>query len=179
MSRHKYYAYVAQMLCTYPGIAQEENNSHSKQQVKEVTTGSSSVHRAEAVLRGIRCAVCAIEWAFTRNENDSGLFHGMKRNVARCAVCSVPAHPTAPAQKHIIHETHEFRGMSCFKIMHSTLGMEIWKRIPPSDVRGRTAYTRNDRHPFMVRLQESYGLSSIPRKRKTREEETTEEKTND
>jgi hypothetical protein len=71
--------------------------------------------------------VCRLELHWKKElGHDAALTKGV---LAMCSCCGVHAHYCIPVNSNRqIHRMQYFQNMSCFDIMHSTYGYEIWDR---------------------------------------------------
>jgi hypothetical protein len=75
----------------------------------------------------VRCTVCRLEnYIDPVNVSEAGL----KRSLVKCECCHVVAHNhvVTDDQTRKIHQIQEFRGLTCFDIMHTDTGKALWQR---------------------------------------------------
>lgn len=161
LRRHELYAYIAQSLCDYvdPKKAEEEAEAE-RAKILCLMEG----HRPEKAKAGTRCGVCALEYQWTFRAGDDN-WSGLKADVGRCTQCSVPAHMFQPTRKTELHNQPEFENMTCFEIIHTPIGREIFQRQSVGEEGGRSSYKVNDKHPTIIRVKEKLGVP-LTRKRK-------------
>lgn len=160
MARHEFYSYVAQKMCTYA----DPNTEVAVDKVEKPKASffhemRSEEHIPERAKAGTRCPVCALEVCWLEKEMNTA---GVKSGVHRCKKCGVTGHNFVPRAKNKIHELPAFSNMSCFDIMHSKLGQEIWPRIEGS----RFAFVRIDKHPVITKIRQEYGLHPLNGKKR-------------
>jgi hypothetical protein len=100
-----------------------------------------------------RCMVCRLETYWSKALRQDKL----TKNVATCPCCGVHAHVCIPieSQKRQIHNLDMFKNMSCFDIMHSRVGYEIWVQGREDASGMRRIYPRRD-HDVMMQLKKHY-----------------------
>ena len=109
------------------------------------------------------CAVCYLEyrWVVDRKE-EFGI--GLKSGVARCSKCGVAAHSTVQVDStRQIHQVDSFQGLSCFEIMHTELGQQLWRASGGNN--GSTQLLRT--HPIVRKICSFYGLPTIGTRKNT------------
>jgi hypothetical protein len=103
-----------------------------------------------------RCMVCRLEnhWKKTLGENN------LTKNVAMCSCCRVYAHYCVPidSQKWQIHKLDRFQNMSCFEIMHTKVGYEIWMRCPDGLNIKKHIYPKQDQEVIKQQLKRFYNV---------------------
>ena len=54
----------------------------------------------------------------------------LKSDISRCKECGIAAHNAVQSEstRYIHTAVPQFKGLSCWDIMHTTLGKEIWPR---------------------------------------------------
>ena len=90
---------------------------------------------------------------------------GLTTHVARCCVpdCGINAHGVIPKGNRLIHTLPQFKGMTCFQIIHSKLGRQIWN----VGTSGKYKSSVRHNHPIVKQLRRLHGKSeTIRRKRK-------------
>ena len=97
----------------------------------------------------------------------------LAKKVVHCRICRIPAHPTVPVDSNrLVHDLPEFKGLTCFEILHSEQGTKIWKPTQGGKVR----YSVVMSHPLVRDLRRQHGLSpNIRRQRQEVAEEEEEE----
>lgn len=99
----------------------------------------------------------------------------LKAEVGSCTKCNVPAHIFEPSCKTKLCEQLDFTNMTCFNIMHTKEGHEIFQRAQTSNNKLRSAYQVCDTHPIIQRVQERLGIERTQKKK----EPTTKSAIND
>jgi hypothetical protein len=102
-----------------------------------------------------RCMVCRLEtyWSNTSGQDN------LTRNVATCSCCGVHAHICIPVESHKrqIHRLDMFKNMSCFDIMHSRVGYEIWSRGKDNTNGKKRVYPKRD-HDVIKHLKKHFKM---------------------
>lgn len=135
---------------------------HSKEE-ETVMSSLETTHKAVQTARE-RCIVCRLETNMNKSLGEKGL----ATNVARCQDpnCGIRGHHSIlQDSKRYIHTEPVFHNLSCFEILHSKTGKEIW------NMRGNATdgfyFTINHAHPIAKRTRKHHGLAeTISRKRK-------------
>ena len=114
-----------------------------------------------------QCGVCRLE-----HNTDPTITHerGLQTRVFGCTHCRVEAHKHLLEQPLRIHSLggKDFAHKSCWDIMHSPTGREIWVPNPPE---AKTPYNLKTGHPVVQELRVLCGLSAVKsRKRKADDE---------
>ena len=148
LERHVFYAYIAQRMQEYVDPHQPAAAVPTSK-VKRALP-SQCGHVPQKPNGQVRCAVCMLEYHW---DNSLGM-SGVRSNVAECKKCGVIAH-MFPVQRsnRMIHTLQVFKGLSCFDIMHTKLGSEIWK---PAGGNNRFRYVAEQGHPTVMELREKY-----------------------
>ena len=144
LDRHEFLAYIAETMMNYKDS--EETSSRNRvlgaRENPQNIDYERKLHVPIAAPINVRCVVCRLELYW--HPGLSG--KGVTRGVARCASCGVVAHPCLPSKLREIHKYAPFDGMSCFEIVHSTEGRDIWKQ------NGRKFYV-NKNHAVVKELK--------------------------
>ena len=125
----------------------------------------AETHKMEDCPYGERCAVCKLEFNMDENLGQGSL----AKKVVKCGLCRIPAHPTvqgANSNRHI-HKLDQFKGMSCFAIVHSEEGQKIWLPKPGGKVR----YSVSRKSTIVKDLRELHGLSRETTRQKKHSED--------
>ena len=123
--------------------------------------------------RNSRCLVCALEHRWKPKDVGTG---GLRNNICTCTKCGVCAHSCIQTDTeergYFIHSIDEFKGKSCFAIMHTALGKEIWRRS-----NGRNSCRVREYHPVVLELRRKHGIGppSKQRKRKRKNDSLLEQ----
>ena len=81
----------------------------------------------------------------------------MTKGLVMCRKCKIPAHAGAPTKSNRqIHDLEQFKGLSCFAILHSDEGNSIWIRKPEGH---EVRYSVNFANPIVQDLRDHYGLA--------------------
>ncbi|MHA7927748.1 MAG: hypothetical protein ACX936_21325, partial [Marinobacter sp.] len=115
-----------------------------------------------------RCVVCRLESVYLKEEettvSDGKSHHerGNYRKVCKCAQCGVCAHSHIPDGRYrrVIHDLDEFKGLTCFDIVHSPEGTSIWPRNMDG-VHQTKRYNVVREHPVVQRIKEIYGERKV------------------
>jgi Transposase IS4 len=159
MKRHEFYQYCAQRMMSYPD-PDSKTASPSKFQAARAVRGSIA-HVAMEAKTGVPCVVCRLETGAGLGGKDITMI-GMYKNVVICSHCNIAAHSCIPSNKRKLHAFAEWENMTCFQILHSQSGEDLWKRRPGE----RTAYAPQPSHPLYMRLREEHSRpKTIVRKR--------------
>jgi hypothetical protein len=158
LTRHDFMTYIAERMLHY----RESNMMQVDMGTSLSTTPPRNrpVHRDEMHLpisskAKTRCMVCRLETYWSKGLRQDKL----TKNVATCSCCGVHAHVCIPieSQKRQIHKLDIFKNMSCFDIMHSRVGYEIWVRGREDASGMRRIYPRRD-HDVMMQLKKHYKM---------------------
>jgi hypothetical protein len=111
-----------------------------------------------------RCLVCRLDFNTERkakNEQSQpidvkpsakNLFSGL----AACPKCKITAHGMLLANPRKIHELEEFNGLTCFKIVHTEIGYQVWQRTGDTK-----KYKPKMKHPICDQLRSLHGLDPV------------------
>jgi Transposase IS4 len=177
LKRHEFLWYIAQCMLDY-----REKTSET---VTVTTTNTSATDELDGHAplpcsdSHARCAVCRVDYNTERlalkvkaqsmdtvtAEKQSQRF--ITNTLAQCSRCRITAHPTIPKQKRLIHSLEGFVGLTCFQIVHSKVGYEIWRRCDPSGIStsGRV-YNPQMKHALCQQLRKLHGLDDPEKARK-------------
>ena len=145
LDRHEFLAYIAETMMNYKDC--EETSSRNRVLGARETLQDIDYERKlhvpiaapdQCSLRCLSIGVVLASWV---------VWKVVTRGVARCASCGIVAHPCLPSKLRDIHKHAPFDGMSCFEIVHSMEGREIWKQ------NGRKFYV-NKNHAVVKELKD-------------------------
>ena len=91
---------------------------------------------------------------------------------SQCAKCGIVAHLVNCKDEREngwkIHKMPQFADHTCFEILHSVHGKEIFMcRLAEAGINSRYKYTTKKNHPLVMELREKHGLSpEFTRKRR-------------
>lgn len=148
--RHVFFSCVAEEMMTFE---EEQETTHQPNTTRQpnIAEGQNLLHRPIPAQKKSRCIVCRLETFWSKELGEKGLC----QNVCKCKECGVLAHTTLfTNSQRKIHQVAAFRGLTCFEIVHTQVGKEIWRE------NGR----RQHSHQILQTIRESYGVS---RKRKS------------
>ena len=155
-NRHDFYAWIAETFMTY-----SDPNAKSPEQVLEATRGlvdARGAHRAVSVPTNTRCVVCKLDNNYSRDVD------GIKCAVSGCSCCPLTAHFLPLERGRKTHDLEEFKDMrTCFEIVHSAVGREVWKEkvMPDGGWRpGDKKYSVMTNHPVVQQLRVGYGYTA-------------------
>jgi Transposase IS4 len=154
MKRHEFYQYCAQRMMSYP-LPDRKGLSPSKLQASRVTTGTVA-HVPLATRSGIPCVVCRLETGAGLGGNTISMV-GLYTNVVNCSHCQIGSHNCIPITTRKLHAFPEWKGMTCFQILHTQSGEELWKRRPGE----KTNYAPQQSNPLYQQLREEYNKTKI------------------
>ena len=161
--RHDFYAWVAEAMMRH-----EEPAScfgRSPEQVRQASAGlvfGTEVHRPQNAPTKSRCAVCKLDCNY-QQKGETGVMDNT--HVCSESSCHRIAHSGFVATKQKIHLIDAFVGMTCFEILHSAVGREIWSY---KEEHNKKAYGVNYSHPVVQELRVMHGLSRVAfRRRRT------------
>jgi len=155
-NRHDFYAWIAETFMTY-----FDPNARSPEQTLQATRGlvdERGAHRAVSVPTNSRCVVCKLDSNYSRDVD------GVKCAVSGCSVCPLVAHFLPLEHRRKIHDIEEFKDMrTCFEIVHSDIGREIWKErsVPEGGWKpGDKKCSVMTNHPIVQQLRVAYGYTA-------------------
>ncbi|CAB9519499.1 unknown protein [Seminavis robusta] len=153
LKRQQFYQYIAQSLLNFKDTVA---NPVAAVVVREATQyqfadGARSRLPQKASRANTRCSVCRLEQQWVKSLGEKG----MTSDVATCSDCGVSAHAVVLTDSNRqIHQLHQFRGLSCFQIMHSVEGYQLWKRT----TKGRNSFEPSYTHPIRLQLRQFHNL---------------------
>ena len=151
LKRHEYFSYIAESMLNY------KDDSDIKPAASDNPTGTSAVlrqigdeiHIPLPAKKSTRCSVCRLEhnWKKTLGEQ------GMTTGVVTCNCCSVSAHGHVVANSNrAIHSLECFKNLTCFQIMHTREGLDMWPRLSTLQWSNRP----NQKHAIVTELRKQY-----------------------
>ena len=165
LTRFGYYTIVAQQMCEF--VAPMEVDALGRR--VSTNTGRRVCENGHFPVpvdsnKQIGCAVCLLEYRWRK---DKLKMTGLHSNVGTCVKCGITAHLVHCGHKKQqgwhIHNLPEFDKLTCFEIVHSEHGRQMFVQNHPSS---RYKYSIRKSHPLMVQLREMHGLT--PRHTRTR-----------
>lgn len=181
LQRHEFYSLVAQGLLDYVDPNEPDDEKRQATTPPEIPKPRNLLQDALSEhkpifgdKRGncIRCAVCRLEKTWLKSTSN------LKGHVVTCSQCGINAHHGHLAEPLEVHKLEEFKGMTCFEILHSKPGQQVWRPSPPNPQNKK--YTVNRKHPIVKRLREAHGLVPLRGGKETTNEECdNDEKNND
>ena len=142
LSRHTFYTIVAQTMCSY--VAQEEVDALARR-TRVASRPTCEDGHYPVPLEGnkrVGCTVCLLEYRWRRKELG---MKGMFTNVGRCAKCGLVAHLVSCKDDREdgwkIHTLPQFTDHTCFEILHSPQGREMFMCRPALSPGSRYKYT--------------------------------------
>ncbi len=157
--RHEFYTYVAEKMINFTDVQCPRSPELVRQPTRQ--GGDVHLHNPQIVTgKKLRCTVCALEgrWGTVSK-------FGQCKHVSKCTYpgCNVVAHATVPHNKHRIHKLPRFFSMTCFQIMHTKEGRQLWPHNKNNMVRRRTCLQQ--KHPTYIALRKASGLPEGRRKK--------------
>ena len=144
LSRHGFYTKIAQSLLQYEP-SESVGETRTSKTVRNNPLCAEGHDPVEMTGRG-RCNVCMVEYRWLERTLPMA---GMYTNIGKCAKCGLVAHLAHSKDRSTkgwkIHDVPCFKGMTCFKILHSKEGQEIFVKTPG----GRCDYAINRSHPII------------------------------
>ena len=111
--------------------------------------------------------VVNVEWNWFK-KTDKRFFKGLYSNLAACKTCGVHAHSFVQRDSvRKVHQIPEFKGKSCFDILHTPLGNEIWQRTVSEA--NRYCFTINHKHPAVAQMRDDWGLPPVGKRKRSQE----------
>jgi Transposase IS4 len=120
-----------------------------------------------------KCVVCKLESG--QGLAGKGKMEGFYKHVVKCTTCLMSCHNVVPKAPRLIHSMPEFKGMTCWQIMHSPIGHDLWKRQHESAKRRYEVQTST---VLYSRLRELYQKPKTITKKKSRGRDAGELKLN-
>ena len=170
LTRHAFYTCVAQAMCSYVHTEEVDALARRITAARERTCEDGHYPIPLEGNRRVACAVCLLEYRWKRKELG---MKGIFTNVGQCAKCGIVAHLVSCKDEREdgwkIHQLPQFTDLTCFEILHSTNGREMFMCRPASSPGARYKYTTKKNHPIIMDLREKHGLPpEWTRKRKRR-----------
>ena len=160
LSRHKFMNIVANQFMKY--IDDNEPEDTGTPQSRQDASSWTQEHIMESLPPKVveRCAVCRLETNMNKSLGQANL----AKHVFMCSKCKIPAHPAVPTNSNRqIHQLEQFKGLSCFAILHSDGGNSIWTRRPEGQ---NPRYTVNFSSPIVQELRSYHGLSRTQKRKR-------------
>jgi len=149
----EFFNYIAETFLNYS--KPEEHHQLVQSTAKAVTTIIEGIpHIPMKPNQGSppRCAVCKLEYNWNKGLGEQDLASA----VASCSCCRVSAHNHVIVNgNRRIHKRPEFANMTCFDIMHSVPGLQMWPRKEGSKV----SFRPNQKHSVIQELRESHKVN--------------------
>jgi Transposase IS4 len=162
LKRHEYMMSVAESMLDYK---EEPLPLLSPKRSASLTAASMEGHLAMEMKTsgGSRCIVCRLECSKGLNSQLGEV--GLKASLSECAKCLVTAHNTVFRDStRQIHRMDRFKNMTCFQILHSMEGLELWPmRQPLNHTKGPRCLKTS--HPIYKELRVFYGKPPNKRRR--------------
>ena len=148
LARHDFMHVIAQDMMEYTDP--DKNNQATRPSFRNVVEQDwTCEHTMENCCYGERCAVCKLEANLDKLQGE------MAKKVVVCKKCRIPAHPAVQDKgDRMIHKFPEFKGMSCFAIIHSVEGRKIWIPKPEGN---KQKYSVNRSHRIVQALRQHHG----------------------
>jgi hypothetical protein len=166
LQRHEFYAIIAQSLLDFVDPNEEDNGGATK------AAPTAALHPTVATPRILhqesfgnhqpimgkkggsshRCAICLLEKTWLHSTSN------LKNGVVCCSECGIWAHHCHLNDKLEIHKMEEFKGLTCFDILHSIPGKEIWRATATNN---QKKYTVHRNHPLVTRLRAAHNLAPL------------------
>jgi len=156
MKRHEFYTWVAECMMNY---RDSSLLPRSPEQVRDASLGlciGREVHRPVQAPQRSRCVVCRLDCNYERKGEQ-----GVMENTCCCTLpsCERIGHTSFLLKPRKIHEVSAFVGMTCFEILHSPIGKEVWqyKGSERASVKEKV-YSVVGSHPVVQELRVLHGL---------------------
>ena len=132
---------------------------------KQACHALANGHRPEKASSSKMCATCKTDWNLVQKRDGGKPSQlGLTSHVARCQACGVMAHDRPCAVKRTIHEIAEWSSLTCFEMVHTKTGFDLWQRSSDiSDAAGETedkkqhGYNAKTSHPKHLELAQMLG----------------------
>jgi Transposase IS4 len=175
LKRHEFMTSVAQTMLEYKDDIEVQSESSNKRNASSNMCESMRSHKPTQSRKRRACTVCQLE---VTSMNPSLGTSGLKSNVSFCDTCGCWAHAAIQIDSNRrIHKLPEFQGMSCFDIMHSKEGLEIWPIRELHHPRGPRAC--RTAHPVVQKLRVLHGRSAKKERKKKATVATSEPSSDD
>ena len=157
LSRHDFYWYIAQRMLNFAHASSLYQSPEKRQSAAALTRG----HRPEKSGPKTTCAMCKVDWNIVRKKlGKEPPKAGLTKDVARCQSCGITAHALPCSNARSIHTLAEFQGLTCFEIVHTKKGFEMWCRCEEGnqdvDAKKRS-YNLKTSHPTHLELAATIG----------------------
>ena len=134
------------------------------------------LHQPVAVkdIENARCSVCRLEHQIIPSKVNG---KGLKSNLVMCSCCGVTAHNYVVTgdSSRWIHQVENFANKTCFDILHTEVGFQLWCRN--TEIKKWAAKARVS-HRVYKDIREMHGLprdlTRAPRKRKSSDDNDEE-----
>lgn len=179
VKKFAFYAAVAEEMISYKDGEDEDSDSRSVQD-GHIPKGAKKADRNY-------CVVCKLEEKWRKEEGKKDQLNKSSRSqdhMVVCEECQLHAHNVVVDHDRKIFELEQFRGKSCWEIMHSSHCKGLWKmsnrvggmaerKLPGSEHDGSArpvsvkaqSYAPRRSHAIYKQLAESYGRGQETRKR--------------
>jgi hypothetical protein len=189
LSRHHFFQYVAQSLCSYTDnvnpteedaeygarpqatFAQRIELAVDATNTTMQTSKTNCDHAPQKPNKPATCQVCNMEskWFLSIKE----WRRQTRANVSRCLECGIAAHAQVQMDStRKIHSLQQFKGLSCWEIMHTPLGYNVWPRPNKKPNLARS-------HPIVCKLRALHGLPPLGAQKKKRKQPGSNGETDD
>jgi len=164
LQRHEFYHWIAEAMLNY---SDPTLNARSPEQIRDATAGltvGEEVHLPMNAPVKSRCVVCKLDANLAKRGET-----GVMDNTHTCSDpnCDRIAHNGFLSDCRKIHGLDVFKGMTCFEIIHSKIGREVWAYKGTSLVTGkRKSYSVNYSHVVVQELRRLHGLIPQQQRRK-------------
>lgn len=163
LTRHEFLMYVADSMCEYS----EAKMASMDGLVSRNLLPPGHVPRQYTGKYAVRCMVCRLE--SRRGFNPDIGQAGIKSGVCKCDECFVVAHHCIPSvEGRFIHTLPCFDGKTCFEILHTKEGLEIWppRDNPQQHPNGPRRFAKN--HPLVQQLRMFHGRNKVIKPKRKR-----------
>jgi len=169
LKRHEFYTWVAEAMMTYrdPSII-----VRSPEQMRAATAGLCTgvdIHRPIQAPKRSRCAVCKLDSNYDRSGS------GVMDNTCSCTLptCQRIGHNHFLQCPRRIHQVSAFLGMTCYEILHSDIGRQVWSYKSTERLSFKEKlYSVNFSHPAVRELRVLHGQPAVAsRKRKASQDD--------
>ena len=159
LSRHAFYTCVAQAMCSYEDTEEVDALARRTQQPSQPSCEDGHFPIPLEGNKRLACAVCLLEHRWKKKTLG---MKGLYSNVGQCAKCGIVTHLVNSTDEREdgwkIHKLPQFAGKTCFEILHSIHGREIFMCRPADGGDSRYKYTTKKNHPLVLGLREKHGL---------------------
>jgi len=157
LARYDFMTYISERMMCYkeiPIFCSPRCVTNGQRNVVGDSANNPDDHFPIASKTKTKCTVCRLELHMNKR-----LGHGnLTRSVATCLCCGVHAHSCVLIDSNRqIHKLPLFVNLSCFEIMHCSVGYEIWPRSNAPNAQKRL-YPKQD-HSVVKQLREFHNVS--------------------